>query len=251
MSIWLPEAQDVINVHEQLVEMFRYGDDPIEPAGVKNLNLLESACFRPYTHLGDTDKYKTLEEKCAALFHSLVKNHAFHNGNKRTALVSLIITLSKNKRYLRSTINDYKLYQLVIEVAQNTFGGQSLNADQTVDEIARWLRKNTDVIHTKLREMTVDEFVEKCCAYGAKCKDKGGYYVLRYGGIFWGIGANSVNIKRNHKPITGKVASNYLSELGMLSSETGLVINDFNEEINLEREQIRRFIEVYKKLARS
>jgi len=252
MAIELLKAQDVINVHEELVDIFKDSDDPIEPAGVKSYHLLESACYRPKTALGEIEKYKTLEDKSAALFHSLVKNHAFHNGNKRTALGSLIVILSRNKKYLRSTVRDEELYQLVVEVAQDVFGGRNLSADQTVQEIARWLRRNTVVIQTKLKEMTVEEFIEKCCAYGARCKDKGSAYVLSYGGNFLGRGARSVTIKKKeHKLLTGKVTSNYLSVLGMLSQETGLIINDFNDEVNLEREEIRRFIGVYKKLARS
>ena len=44
--------------------------------------------MRPQTGLGTIDKYPTIEQKAAALLHSLIKNHAFHNGNKRTALVA-------------------------------------------------------------------------------------------------------------------------------------------------------------------
>ncbi|MNI31473.1 Toxin Doc [compost metagenome] len=47
--------------------------------------MLESAVHRPQQSVFEEDADPTLFDKAAALLESLVKNHCFHNGNKRTA----------------------------------------------------------------------------------------------------------------------------------------------------------------------
>jgi death-on-curing protein len=97
-TIWYPSAEDVLDLHAELVVLFAREDNPIFPPGVKDRKLLESACGRPQTSLGGTEKYLTVEQKAAALLHSLVKNHPFHNGNKRTALRTVVTFLWQNDR---------------------------------------------------------------------------------------------------------------------------------------------------------
>jgi Prophage maintenance system killer protein len=62
-----------------------------------------------------TDAYETVEEKAAALLHSLVRNHALIDGNKRLALAATIAFLGVNGR--RMTLSNDQAYELVIEVA--------------------------------------------------------------------------------------------------------------------------------------
>jgi death on curing protein len=52
---------------------------------VKDLGLLDSALARPRTTLFGEDAYPTLELKAAAMVHSIIKNHAMVDGNKRTS----------------------------------------------------------------------------------------------------------------------------------------------------------------------
>ncbi len=61
-------------IHERLIEKF--GGTP----GLRDLGLLESALFRP-----QTGYYADLPQMSAALFESLISNHAFIDGNKRAA----------------------------------------------------------------------------------------------------------------------------------------------------------------------
>jgi len=82
---WLKEDQ-VRAIHFELVRDFSSSPDPIVPPGVQSESLLASAVFRPKTALGETLKYPTIETSAAALLHSIIHNHPFHNGNKRTAL---------------------------------------------------------------------------------------------------------------------------------------------------------------------
>jgi death-on-curing protein len=65
---------EAIAIHERLID--RFGGT----LGIRDMGLLESALFRP-----QTGYYKDIAELAAALFESLILNHAFVDGNKRAA----------------------------------------------------------------------------------------------------------------------------------------------------------------------
>lgn len=133
----------VLEIHAALEEDFRYSPDPITPEGVRDPSLLSSALARPTTSFGDTEKYPTVEMAGAALLHSLVHNHAFHNGNKRTALVGLLVFLDLQGMVF--TCNEEDLFKFLIRVGQHSIvpiWADDL-ADREVMEIAKWIRSQT------------------------------------------------------------------------------------------------------------
>jgi len=67
-------VDEAVAIHERLIE--RFGGSP----GIRDRGLLESALFRP-----QTGYYNDIAELAAALFESLLLNHAFVDGNKRVA----------------------------------------------------------------------------------------------------------------------------------------------------------------------
>jgi len=81
--------------------------------GIRDIGLLESALFRPQTTFGGKDLYPTVFIKAAVLAYSLLKNHPFVDGNKRTATVSMIVFLELNNYKLR--INEHGLAQLMLK----------------------------------------------------------------------------------------------------------------------------------------
>jgi death-on-curing protein len=82
---------------------------------VRDHGLLESATARTRATVFGTDAYETVEDKAAALLHSLVSNHALIDGNKRLALAATIAFLGLNGR--RLTWSNDQAYELIIEVA--------------------------------------------------------------------------------------------------------------------------------------
>ncbi len=86
----------------------------IEPV-VRDHGLLESALARPQASAFGADAYPSIEEKAAALLHSLARNHALVDGNKRLALAATIAFLGINDRQL--TFSNDQAYDLVIAVA--------------------------------------------------------------------------------------------------------------------------------------
>jgi death on curing protein len=83
-------------VHHYMI-MKRYGDG--EQSGVKDMHMLESAIGRPQQSAFGDDAYADFFMKVATLFDSLINNHCFHNGNKRTA-VAIINTFLKVNGYI-------------------------------------------------------------------------------------------------------------------------------------------------------
>jgi len=55
----------------------------------RDSGLISSATGRPFQTAGGRDIYPSIRGKASALFHSLVANHAFHNGNKPTAVIAV------------------------------------------------------------------------------------------------------------------------------------------------------------------
>lgn len=82
---------------------------------VRDIGLIESAAARPRTQVGGTDAYPDLVTKAAALLHSLTRNHALVDGNKRLALAGTIVFLGVNGTRLSAT-ND-EAYDLIMDVA--------------------------------------------------------------------------------------------------------------------------------------
>jgi death-on-curing protein len=105
------------------------GGDPV----IRDYGLLESALARPSASAFGEDAYRDLHSKAAALLHSLARNHALVDGNKRLALAATIAFLGLNGQ--RLTLSNDEAYELVIAV--------TTGALDDVREIADVLRDHT------------------------------------------------------------------------------------------------------------
>jgi len=65
-------------------------------AVLRDRGLLESAVARPQASAFGGDAYPDIVSKAAALLHSLVLNHPFVDGNKRTAVVAMLVFVNLN-----------------------------------------------------------------------------------------------------------------------------------------------------------
>jgi death-on-curing protein len=82
---------------------------------VRDLGLLDAALARPKTRLFGSDAYPTLELKAASLMHSLVKNHALMDGNKRSSWFALNAFLLLNGFEL--DVNESEAFDFILSVA--------------------------------------------------------------------------------------------------------------------------------------
>jgi len=79
--------EDILNLHKYSIQ--KYGGSE----GLRDSGLLESAIARPFQTFGGEDLYPSVFEKAAALGESLIINHPFIDGNKRTGAVAMAALL--------------------------------------------------------------------------------------------------------------------------------------------------------------
>jgi death-on-curing protein len=116
---------EALLIHELLIEMF---------GGMRGVNehgfgKLEAALAAPDVSMFGEDLYADLPSKAAALFYRLVRTHAFADGNKRVALVGLLMYLERNGLQLEADENE--LYEFTMAGANE--------AQQ--HEILAWIEK--------------------------------------------------------------------------------------------------------------
>ena len=107
---------DIEYVAHALAKELMQWNEPIPDFGTRFPNVLESCLGGPFQTFEGKSLYKKLPRKSAALFYLLIKNHPFENGNKRIAVMTLLLFLAKNDKWL-SVSND-GLYRIAVRVAE-------------------------------------------------------------------------------------------------------------------------------------
>ncbi len=100
--------------------------------GVKDTYLLSLAVGRPQMSVAFQDAYKSIFDKAAALLHSIINNHPFLDGNKRTSLFSAILFLKYNGWQVEARRKEAV-----------RFTRKAHNEDYTVEQISRWLKEHS------------------------------------------------------------------------------------------------------------
>ncbi len=118
-GVQILSIQQVRDIHLALVEMFRQQPDPIEPHGERPGGLLESAVARQLIGAQNHLIYADPISNAATLVYGLCTNHPFHNGNKRTALVSLLVHLDANGYIFREGIDHRLVYEFIVALADH------------------------------------------------------------------------------------------------------------------------------------
>ncbi len=116
------DIQEVLLIHETLIAEFGGVN------GVRDYNLLVSAINRPFAGTNDSEFYPTTHLKAAAVIESIVKNHPFIDGNKRTGYVVMRLFLLSDGLDINAS-QDEK-YEFVIEIA---------TGNSTIDDITSWI----------------------------------------------------------------------------------------------------------------
>jgi len=112
------DYDEVIDIHQVLLKEFGGSE------GIRDANALKSALERPFTGFGETMFYPSLEEKAGAILESIIKNHPFVDGNKRTGYVLMRLMLMYFGQDIQAT-QDEK-YDFVIRVASGQLDFQEI-----------------------------------------------------------------------------------------------------------------------------
>lgn len=117
--------EDVYAIHRTMIAVGGGRGD------IHDFTLLHSAVERPKATFGGQDLYPSVWTKAAALLHSLVKNHPFDDGNKRTAYYSTMRFLYLNGFVLKGKKVDVVTFMVSVDVK-----------NRTQHSIASWLRSH-------------------------------------------------------------------------------------------------------------
>jgi len=120
------DYQEVLQIHKVLIQKFGGSQ------GIRDENGLKSALERPFGGFGETEFYPSPEKKAGAILESIVKNHPFIDGNKRTGYVLMRLILMSFGKDIQAS-QDEK-YDFVIAVASGKLDFQ---------QIVTWINQRT------------------------------------------------------------------------------------------------------------
>lgn len=120
--------KDVLDIHHQLKE----SGGKMNPSEEVNETMLNSAVNAIYAGFGGEEIYPTVYQKAAALWHGIANNHAFVDGNKRTAVQSALCFLAMHGYMLEYTQDE--LVDMAIKVGRN-------NSVDVRRKLACWIKE--------------------------------------------------------------------------------------------------------------
>ena len=155
-------VKDVVRAHFLIVDRFLLEGEGIGGVGPRDTDLLCSAVSRQHVSFGGQSKWTSHFDVCATLFFGLIKNHPFHDANKRTALLCLLFQL-----YLFNwcpSIGEKEIEDFTVDVAENNLAKysrfrllQTEGPDPEVKFISWYLKNNTRKLDNVPRAITYRE----------------------------------------------------------------------------------------------
>lgn len=124
----------VLAIHNEVIEQIGGSK------GVRDIGLLDSAVARPQATFGGKDLYPDIFSKATALGHSLIRNHPFIDGNKRTGYMAMRLSLNLNGYDIKASLEGR--YKFVMEIVKKTKDEQS---------IAKWLKEHSQKIRKTIQ----------------------------------------------------------------------------------------------------
>ncbi len=116
---------EVLQIHEILIK--RFGGT----SGLRDKNLLAASLQRPFATFDQAELYPTTIERGAAILESIVTNHPFLDGNKRTGYTLMrLMLLNEN---LDISASEDEKYEFVIAIAEGNFN---------FEEIRKWIQEH-------------------------------------------------------------------------------------------------------------
>ncbi len=120
---------EVLNLHRQIIEQSGGA------LGVRDLGALQSALAQPHMTFTGEDLYPTLADKAAALGFSIIMNHPFVDGNKRTGHAAMETFLVLNGLEISASVDEQE--QVILALASGNSGRESF---------VEWLKQHITAI---------------------------------------------------------------------------------------------------------
>ena len=93
-------VSEALELHRQII------DQSGGAMGILNLGGLESAIAQPRMTFAGSDLYPTVADKASALAYSLIQNHPFVDGNKRTGHAAMEVFLVLNSFEIQAPVSE-------------------------------------------------------------------------------------------------------------------------------------------------
>ena len=117
---------EVLELHRRIIEQSGGA------SGIRDLGLLDSAIAQPHMTFGGEELYPNLLEKAAALGFSIIMNHPFVDGNKRTGHAATETFLVLNGMEINASVDEQE--RVVLAIASGELGREAF---------VEWLQWNT------------------------------------------------------------------------------------------------------------
>ena len=118
--------EQILFLHARLIEETGGGH------GVLDLGLLLSAIARPQASFDGKDLYPDIFSKAAAFMDSLIRNHPFMDGNKRTGISAASIFLFRNNYRVIASNDEIRDFTLLVTQSKVSF-----------TDIVAWFKEKT------------------------------------------------------------------------------------------------------------
>lgn len=110
---------DVLRAHYLICDFFTEIGSGLFQAGPRDLGLLESAVGRQQSVFFGSVKWSTEIQKVASLYYGLVKDHPFHDANKRTAFLIALYAMHLCK--FTPEVSEKEFEDFTVQVAEGTY----------------------------------------------------------------------------------------------------------------------------------
>lgn len=117
---------EVLELHQKIIEQSGGA------LGIRDIGLLESAIAQPRMTFDGTELHPSLLEKSAALGFSIIMNHPFIDGNKRTGHAATEIFLILNGMEINASVDEQE--RVVLAIASGELRRESF---------VKWLQRYT------------------------------------------------------------------------------------------------------------
>ena len=272
MDLRTLSVEEVLQIHEYLVQDFAGSYNPLEPPGVRSISLLSSAVGRQFTSIKGQLKYPDALGNVATLVYGLCNDHPFHNGNKRTALVSMLVHLDKNKLVLRRT-RDKELFDLILAVAMHSIAltpiprrkvrvdhPNSTSSDEEVRAIKKWLEGRAERIRRGERQVTYRQLRSILEEHGYSLDNPKGNYIdiVKIEEVIKGLFKRRTEYRKMHigkigYPSAGEFVPlkelKHARRLCRLTEECGVDSDSFYEQVDIIDSFINKYRTVLRRLA--
>jgi death-on-curing family protein len=150
---------EIIRAHYLIADFFIAEQRELGGVGPRDIGLLHSALHRPLIEFGGVKKWDDFFDKAATTLFGLIKDHPFHDANKRTALLAILYLLAKQGWTPRCSKDDFE--NLTVEIADMEIVKRARykaltqsEEDPEIKYISHWLRKNTRAVDRREYSIT-------------------------------------------------------------------------------------------------